>query len=228
MEVMIWIIIEKQIIFHFLKNWHYKDHKIMTTQQVTYVTFDKYFILYIYFTDKSFWTTNWKPEAGKLAAIFDGFDHTFNISLTFTMYSFTNIPYYWYGIFHITSGPDKGTYGSRYPSLWFNPLLGLGAYFDYSPDEQNQKIFHKIEKNKPVNVEIRHFEEIPGNWIFEYCVNYKCESKKYDHPGKKDIILPKMYLYMSTAGWSTLDGIIHSFEINTMGKNIVFNILILL
>ena len=128
---------------------------------------------------------------------------------------------YWYQVFHIqlasiTGCPHPKSFGSYYPSVYIHGHR-LYVYFDLTPEKVYQEYWQLIDLSKSHKLKIEQFEESPGNWIFQICVdNTPCKTEKYNHPGKRDIPLPQMNLYLSGPCWEPMRGIIHSFGVNLL------------
>ena len=167
-----------------------------------------------------------KAERGRIITTFESYDHTFDISLTFTIDSkATDTKGKWYSIFVVTSDPNlsKGKFGTRYPGLWYYEGE-LGVFFDLSPHEQAEWIPQSIKlDDKAIQARIKHFEVANGNWILEFCIDGdSCVSREYSHPQKKDITMPKMHLYLSNQWAYPMQGIIHNLGINIMSNNFYY------
>ena len=116
--------------------------------------------------------------------------------------------------------PHQKSFGYTYPAVWIR-LSAIWVYFSFTPEEALEPITQHIDLSIPHKLRIEHFEESPGDpegiWIFQICVDdHPCKSRQYNHPGKRDIPLPQMNLYLSGPCWEPMKGVIHSFGVNLM------------
>ena len=180
-------------------------------------------------SDPYFLAYNVKPEHGKKVATLVGykwfrFDIFLNITIETDEERKLGLDY---SIFHITTGDNRGTTGTRLPALWYSyrDKKELCVYFDFSSSVQN-KLFCSghFEENQLTIVKIRYFQELSANSAgflnFEFCVNEPCQRYRWYH---SSLLANYWYtwsdlsLYLSDPWYPPAKSIIHSFGVN-IGK----------
>ena len=231
MATMIWTSTETMVNLSLEKSWDCKDHKTSTTLWVLYdfPFVEKVNQYDLNVSDPYFLAYNVKPERAKKVATLVGYKwFRFDIFLNITIETDEERKLgFDYSIFHITTGDNSGSAGTRVPALWYSyrDKKELCVYFDNSYNVQNERICSgHFEENQHTMVKIRYFQELSfisaGYLNFEFCVNEHCQRYRWYHPSLSSYYWytwSEVSLYLSNPWFSPAKSIIHSFGVN-IGK----------